>query len=84
MAINGQIQCLYKDRSQTEAIFPITKVRAITDDNGVGLNVLLENLNSGSSLDIGTLQLITTSEIDQICGTSVEVLEVYDGTVTVV
>ena len=43
MAIKGEIQGLYKDREQQIAIFPVTKVRAVTDDAGVGLNVLLRD-----------------------------------------
>jgi hypothetical protein len=44
MAITGEIQGLYKDREHTHAIFPMTKVKAVTDDNGVGLNVVLDRL----------------------------------------
>lgn len=42
MSITGKIKTLFSDFGKTEAIFPRTKVNAISDDNGVGLNVLLD------------------------------------------
>lgn len=41
MATTGEIKSLYTDINETKAIFPRTKVRAITDDNGVGLEAIL-------------------------------------------
>ncbi len=37
----GKIKTLFSDKEKTEALFPRTKVKAITDDNGTGLDVLL-------------------------------------------
>lgn len=42
MSITGKIKTLFSDKNKTEALFPRTKVSAVSDDNGVGLNVLLE------------------------------------------
>lgn len=42
MAFNGKIVNLFMD-DQTTVAFPKTKVKAISDDNGVGLEALLEN-----------------------------------------
>lgn len=42
MSITGKIKTLFSDFGKTEAIFPKTKVNAVSDDNGVGLNVLLD------------------------------------------
>ena len=39
----GTIKTLFSDINKTEALFPRTKVSAISDDNGTGLNVLLNN-----------------------------------------
>lgn len=44
MSVEGKIQSLFTDREQTQAIFPTTKVKAVTDDNGVGLNAILEDM----------------------------------------
>lgn len=44
MATSGNIQTLFKNREQTEAIFPRTKVRAVTDDDGNRLDVILEDV----------------------------------------
>lgn len=44
MPITGEIQGLYRDREQTQPVFPLTKVKAVSDDDGVGLNVLLDEM----------------------------------------
>ena len=43
MAILGKITTLFSDCTKTEALFPVTKTRAVSDDNGVGLNALLDD-----------------------------------------
>jgi hypothetical protein len=40
----GKIKTLYSDREKTEALFPRTKINAISDDNGVGLDAILEHV----------------------------------------
>lgn len=45
MSIIGKIQSLFSDREKTQPIFPITKTKAVSDDNGVGLDALLDNIN---------------------------------------
>ena len=44
MSISGEVRTLYSDREQTKAVFPRTKTDAVSDDNGVGLNAILENM----------------------------------------
>lgn len=46
MAITGEIKNLYSDRERTNALFPRTKVNAVSDDNGVGLDALLSEINT--------------------------------------
>lgn len=43
MAITGKIKSLFEDKEMTVSVFPRTKVKAISDDNNIGLNVLLDN-----------------------------------------
>lgn len=43
MSLTGRIKTLFSDSVKTEALFPRTKVKAVSDDNNVGLNVLLDN-----------------------------------------
>ena len=43
--VNGNIEALFKDRKQQEAVFPITKIKAVSDDDGVGLDALLEQMD---------------------------------------
>ena len=43
MAVTGKIKTFFSDIAKTKAVFPRTKVKAVSDDNGVGLNVLLAN-----------------------------------------
>lgn len=46
MSLIGKIQSLFLDREKTQPIFPITKVKAVSDDDGKGLNVLLDEMNN--------------------------------------
>ena len=48
MSIIGKIQSLFSDREKTQPIFPITKTKAVSDDNGVNLDVLLAGKASES------------------------------------
>ena len=43
MALTGKIMDFFVDKAMTIPAFPRTKVKAISDDNNVGLNVLLDN-----------------------------------------
>ena len=43
MSITGKIKTLFSDSAKTEALFPRTKTSAVSNDDGIGLNVLLEN-----------------------------------------
>ena len=45
MSIEGKIKTLFSDQEKAKALFPRTKVSAVSDDDGTGLNVLLENIN---------------------------------------
>ena len=51
MSVEGKIQSLFIDREQTQAVFPTTKIKAVTDDNGVGLNAILEDMLYGGNLE---------------------------------
>lgn len=44
MGVTGKVKTIFTDKEKTEAIFPRTKVSAVSDDNGVGLNALLTNM----------------------------------------
>lgn len=58
MPITGEIQGLYRDREQTQPVFPLTKVKAISDDDGVGLNVLLDEMvYKGDAVGDASVQL---------------------------
>lgn len=43
MSISGEIKSLYLDREENTALFPRTKTKAVSDDRGVNLDVLLED-----------------------------------------
>lgn len=49
MAIEGKITSLYTDKNKTEAILPRTKVKAVSDDNGIGLDATLNQIQSDLS-----------------------------------
>lgn len=42
MALTGKIMDFFADKAMTIPAFPRTKVKAISDDDNVGLNVLLD------------------------------------------
>jgi hypothetical protein len=42
MSLIGNIKTLFEDKAKTSPVFPITKIKAVSDDNGVGLGALLE------------------------------------------
>ena len=44
MSMTGEIRSLFLDKDKNQVLFPTTKVKAISDDDGVGLNVLLEDI----------------------------------------
>ena len=43
MSITGRIKTLFSDAEKTEAVFPRTKIKAVSDDSGIGLNVLIDS-----------------------------------------
>lgn len=44
MSLIGKIQTLFSDKDKTKPVFPRTKVSAVSDDNGVGLDALLNEI----------------------------------------
>lgn len=44
MAIEGKIRTLYTDKTMSEALLPRTNTKAITDDKGVNLNAILDQV----------------------------------------
>ena len=46
MSLAGKIMTMFTDKDMTAPAFPRTKVQAISDDDGVGLNVLLDKKQS--------------------------------------
>lgn len=49
MPIEGTINSLYLDYEQTKPLFPRTKTKAISDDNGVGLDATLSKIQNDLS-----------------------------------
>ena len=48
MSLIGKIQTLFSDKERTTPVFPRTKVKAVSDDDGKGLDAILEELQNGS------------------------------------
>ena len=46
MALTGKIMDFFADKAMTIAAFPRTKVKAISDDSGIGLDVILSNIEN--------------------------------------
>lgn len=67
MAIQGKITSLYSDRENTEALFPRTKVNAISDDNNIGLDAILRSAAYSDPLDNGEAAT-TPLDADSLAG----------------
>lgn len=46
MSLIGTIQTFFSDPEKTKPVFPRTKIKAISDDNGIGLDAILEEVKS--------------------------------------
>lgn len=46
MSLTGYIKNLFVDKEKTIPLFPKTKVKAVSDDNGIGLNVILDEIKN--------------------------------------
>lgn len=44
MSTQGKIKTLFSDKEKTEALFPRTKISAVSDENGKGLNAILDDM----------------------------------------
>lgn len=62
MAIEGKVRTLYTDKTQQEAIFPTTKVSAVTDDEGNGLNTLLEHIAYVDPTDMESAAVLANAD----------------------
>lgn len=51
MPLTGKIKSLFEDKEMTIPVFPRTKVKAVSDDNGVGLGALLDTKADKTELD---------------------------------
>ena len=89
MATQGKIVTLFEDKEQTKGVFPRTKVSAISNNEGVGLDALLidaicvgEDSENTQSLpvDADTLQGYTAEELMANGGGSLEPTGVTAGT----
>lgn len=66
MALTGKIMDFFADRAMTIPAFPRTKVKAVSDDNNVGLDALLNSkanaTHTHTANDVGAVPKILTSE----------------------
>jgi hypothetical protein len=67
---NGTIETLFKDRLQENPIFPRTKTRAITDDQGNRLDVILEDAVYVGDREIGASSV--PIDVDTLGGIAAE------------
>ena len=51
MPTDGKVVTLFEDKENTVGIFPRTKVSAVSDDNGVSLERLLQNAGGNVETD---------------------------------
>lgn len=53
MSLTGKIMTFFSDKAKTQPVFPRTKIKAVSDDDGVGLNVILERPVTAERLAAG-------------------------------
>lgn len=76
----GKIKTLFTSVEKDEALFPRTKTKAVSDDNGVGLDALLSEINTEldgkapAGYGLGTNGTLV-NEIDNLFGTGVYIWE---------
>lgn len=57
MAITGSVKTLYEDKEKTEAIFPRTKMSAVSDENNKGLDAIITDIQN----QIGDVETVLTN-----------------------
>lgn len=61
---NGKIKTLYSDADKTEALFPRTKVSAVSDADGVGLDAIVDGvIYSGADSVDSTAEIINADTL---------------------
>lgn len=69
MALTGKITTFFSDKAKTKPMFPFTKTKAVSDDNGVTLDVLLDGMNDNINNVINNIDLsnyATTDELETV------------------
>lgn len=56
MALTGKIMDFFADKAMTIPAFPRTKIKAVSDDSGVGLDAILEYMYTDMSTLLGAKQ----------------------------
>lgn len=59
---DAKIKTLYSDKEKAEALYPRTKIKAITDQDGVGLEAILDNIVYNG--DISSAGVVVSEVID--------------------
>lgn len=67
MSITGEIKNLYSDKDKTKVLLPRTKTKAVSDENGTSLDVLLrDKAPSGYGLGVGSAWIGDNVDIDTL------------------
>ena len=61
MSTQGVIKTLFSDKEKTEALFPRTKLSAVSAEDGTGLNAIIDDLNA--QLDTKATESFVTNKI---------------------
>ena len=48
MSLTGKIMTFFEDKAKTKAAFPRTKVKAVSDDSGRGLDAILDEMGNAT------------------------------------
>lgn len=67
MSVTGEIKNLYSDKDKTRVLLPRTKTKAVSDENGTSLDILLRGkAPSGYGLGVGSAWIGDNVDIDTL------------------
>ena len=72
MSLIGKIQTLFSDREKTTPVFPRTKVAAVSDENGVGLDIILSEMDADIETKINAVTENTQNMLSNVNGLDIK------------
>ena len=71
MSLMGKITTLFTDKDKTIPAFPRTKVKAVSDDNGKGLDAILDEMVTKAEVNSTVSTLATKAEVEKAINSAI-------------